>query len=390
MLVRNDFQADARTSLCLKFAQFTLSQQHQPHGNELMLVWWGVLLTNLLVAYSVAWSSDAPPASSSHDTLTRWKKLQYTQRHMGVDVSLTLYAVDASGANEAAERALARIAALDAIFSNYRDDSEATHLAHHAGHWQSISPEMYQVLQWTRELSEKSQGAFDVTIGPLTKLWRRARRQHHFPDPQQLEAARRLVNYRLIELSGSGRAEARLLRSGMQLDFGGIVKGYAADEALLVLKQHGFPHGLVAVAGDLALGDAPPGSSGWTVGVHVFSDERQEPDERLLLQKTAVSTSGDAYQFLEHEGIRYSHIIDPRTGRGTTHICRVTVIAPTGWLADALATAISVLGPEEGSKLLKEYPQTAASITYRDNQGKLHRVVSPHWPGSHRLSPAAN
>ena len=131
---------------------------------------------------------------------------------------------------------------------------------------------------------------------------------------------------------------------GMQLDLGGIAKGYAADEALATLRARGIKSALVAVGGDIAIGDAPPGQQGWRIGLEPVGGE-------LLLHNAAVSTSGDTEQFREIGGVRYSHIIDPKTGRGITSRIAVTVVARRGLEADPIATAISVLGEERGRAL---------------------------------------
>jgi thiamine biosynthesis lipoprotein len=292
---------------------------------------------------------------------------EYTERHMGVDVTLTLYAATDTAANDAAALAFARISALNRIFSDYDPESEAMRLCRDAQPGQAVpvSSELFTVLKASQELSVRSDGAFDVTIGPVVKLWRRARRQKELPDPQLLSEARQLVDFRQISLDAP-KQTVRLSRSGLQLDFGGIAKGYAAQEALKTLQAGGISRALVAIAGDIAAGDPPPDQSGWKIGLAAFDQSAGHPKQWLRLANAAVSTSGDAFQFVEIAGTRYSHIVDPKTGLGLTRRSSVTVIAPNGLTADGVDTAATLLGPERGLKLIAETPGAAGLVTTLD------------------------
>ena len=148
----------------------------------------------------------------------------------------------------------------------------------------------------------------------------------------------------------------------MQLDLGGIAKGYAADAGLAVLKSHGVTRALVAASGDIAAGDPPPGQRGWRVGIGALEGTDNRLAKTILLQNGAVSTSGDAEQFVEIEGRRYSHIVDPRTGIGLTERLQVTVIAQRASDTDRFATAVSVLGVKRGLYLVEAQPGMAAVI----------------------------
>lgn len=262
---------------------------------------------------------------------------------MGTLVRITIYAKDDS----AIQFAFARIAELDRELSDYRIDSELNIVCRTAhDHPVRVSKDLYRVLEAAQKLAERSEGAFDVTIGPVTHLWR----QGKLADRETLAR----VGWRNLVLS---RGSVYLKIPGMQLDLGGIAKGFAADEALAVLKARGVTRALVAVSGDIAMGDAPPGKKGWTI--------RIEPGGReLVLKNAAVSTSGDTEQFLETGGVRYSHIIDPKTGLGLTTRIAVTVIARRGLDADPLATSLSVLGEMRGRAILeRDYPGATAFFT---------------------------
>jgi thiamine biosynthesis lipoprotein len=202
------------------------------------------------------------------------------------------------------------------------------------------------------------------------------------PSAERLAEAKRVVGYRNLELkpNADGKSgKVRVLKEKMQLDLGGIAKGYAADEALAALRKAGIQHAMVAASGDMAFGEPPPGESGWRIGIAPLSAESQEPSVYLRLARCGVSTSGDAFQHVEIDGKRYSHIVDPRTGIGLTQQSSVTVVAQDGITADSLATAISVTAAsEKGEKgvvvLLNKYAG-AEMMLVRNNGGKI--VVTP-------------
>jgi thiamine biosynthesis lipoprotein len=156
----------------------------------------------------------------------------------------------------------------------------------------------------------------------------------------------------------------------MHLDLGGIAKGYAVDEALKVLREHGLNRSLVAGGGDMAVGDPPPGEKGWLVRLSAPTPEDLgEHDAALWLSNEAIATSGDLFQFIEIDGTRYSHIVDPRTGVGLTNQSLVTVVSGDGITADSLATTISVLGPERGLKFLRQIANAEAMVSWKaDNE----------------------
>lgn len=282
------------------------------------------------------------------------KRYEYSERHLGVDVKLTLYAEWESVANAAAAAAWRRIEALNLVLSDYDENSEAMRLCRNAqpGQPVMVSEDLWNALQASHQFSEQTQGAFDVTVGPLTKLWRRARRKSELPASGLIAEARKSVGYKLITYHADSRS-VELARTGMQLDFGGIGKGFIAQQAFETLKSHSGPVALVAIAGDIVAGDPPPGAAGWKVGIAPLERPDGPPSRYLLLKNCSVSTSGDAFQFVEIGGVRYSHIIDPATGIGMTRRSSVTVVAATGAAADGLSTAACLLGPERGLELIE-------------------------------------
>jgi thiamine biosynthesis lipoprotein len=317
---------------------------------------------------------DAPgPASTRYE---------FAAAHMGTTARLLVYAPGPPQAEAAALAAFARIGELDARLSDYRADSEVSRLGDQAGgRPETVSPELLAVLARGQDVAERSQGAFDVTVGPLSRLWRRARRIAELPPAEDLQAALALVGHDALTLD-TAIGSARLERPGMRLDLGGIAKGYAADEALRVLRVHGLERALVTLGGEVVAGSPPPGRDGWTVAV-VTPGAAQAP---LSLRDAAVSTSGDAEQWVEIEGRRYSHVFDPRTGRALEGRRSVTVVAREGILADALATALSVLGPERGRAVVESYSGTAALWV----EGGEVEVASAGWSALPRVVEAAH
>lgn len=275
---------------------------------------------------------------------------------MGTAVRLVIYAPDRSAADAGAAAAFATVARLDSLFSDYRNDSEIAGLAAAAGTPSAarpVSPELGAVLDTALVWAERTGGAFDVTVGPLTRLWRWAIRRGEWPDSARLAEARAAAGIDgLVRDREAGTAALR--RPGMSLDLGGIAKGFAAAAVLDTLRARGLTAVLVDAGGDLALGAAPPGEEGWRI---------EFPDGSVRrLSGVGVATSGDRYQALERDGVRYSHIVDPRTGVGVPHAPTVAVVAPSATTADVLASALSVLEAAEGRRLVAGLDGVEAEI----------------------------
>lgn len=304
-------------------------------------------------------------------------RFEYSQVAMGVRARIVLYATDEPAAQSAARAAYDRIAALEDIMSDYRPTSELSRLSAKAGGPAvKISPEMLFILGKSQDLSRRSDGAFDVTVGPVVKLWRKARKSGIMPSKDELAAALRLVGWRKLRIDAKA-GTVKLDTPGMQLDLGGIAKGYACDEAIRVLKQRGIASALVEMGGDIVVSSAPPGKKGWRIEIanatvdcrgEAFADKPVAVAGSACecfaptLSNAAVSSSGDTEQYVEIGGRRYSHIVDPRTGLGLTDRIAVTVIAPNGVTSDGLSTAISVLGAKRGITLAHTYPRVSVYI----------------------------
>lgn len=290
------------------------------------------------------------------------ERREFVEPHMGTLFRLVVYSQ--APADSAARAAFDRIAELDRTFSDYNEASELSRLCRQpAGTPLPVSADLFAILQISQDLAAKTHGAFDVTLGPLTRLWRESRRARALPTADALASARRAAGFAHLHLDPA-RQTATLLRPGMALDLGGIAKGYAADAALNRLTQLGFPAAMVSASGDLALGDPPPGKRGWTIELAPFGDATAARTT-LVLVHAAVSTSGDAEQFVEIGGVRFSHIIDPITGLGLTQSVAVTVVARRATVADALATACSVLDPVAAQRLTDTSPEPVRLIVHR-------------------------
>lgn len=276
-------------------------------------------------------------------------RYEFSLQRMGTIFEIVLYAPNQNAASLAATAAFDRIEQLEQIMSSFREDSELRRLCLEAV-WKPrpVSRELYFVLDSSLRISGLTGGAFDVTVGPLVALWREARRAKRLPDPQLLAKAKGAVGHENIELDPAART-VLLKREDMKLDLGGIGKGFAADEALKLLNSRGIRSALVHGGGSIALGDAPPGASGWKIAVH---DPDSEPSQYcyLMLHNLGVGTSGDAYQHLDLNGKRYSHVINPADGMGISDAVSTTVIAPDGITADALALALSIMPVSDALK----------------------------------------
>ncbi len=290
------------------------------------------------------------------------QQYQYTQLHLGVQVRILVFAEKETVAQEAARSAFQRIATLEDIFSNYRPTSELSHLVTTSYNKSSkVTKELFMVLRESIGFSKETAGAFDVTVGPFTDLWRKSRQQGRLPSPDTLAVLQNRVGWPLIVLNEE--EQSILLKApGMQIDMGGIAKGYILDEALQSLRQSGIQSALIEAGGDIVVGDPPPGKTGWTIEVPDAPADAPIVQKAASLKNAAIATSGDTEQFVEIDGTRYAHIIDPRTGLGTTTRRKATVIAPNGITADRFATALTVMDRTAASALLSNHPEVQAFV----------------------------
>lgn len=298
------------------------------------------------------------PAGQEQETAA--SRYEYTEVHMGTRVRLVLHASGRLVADSAAREAYDRVARLEDIFSDYRPQSELSRIGRGAGEWVVVSSEMLHVIGLALRVADVTAGSFDPTIKPLVTLWREARDSGVMPPVERVDSARALAGWRKVRLD-TARNAVLLPLAGMQLDLGGIAKGYILGEALEVLRERGVSSALVEAGGDLVVGDAPPGSRGWRV--EVPGATQQFTSRSALLLNEAMATSGSSAQFVEIEGVRRSHVLDPRTGLGVTHELTAHVIHADAALADALATALSVMGKEGVEIVRRRFPGVVIEIS---------------------------
>jgi thiamine biosynthesis lipoprotein len=301
------------------------------------------------------------------------RRFEFSLARMGTTFNIVLYHTEEEAASKAAVAAFNRVERLETIFSDFRDDSENRRLCRlGAGMPRAVSPELFFVLESSLRFSQLSGGAFNVTIGPVVQVWREARRAGKVPDPGRLAEAKKSTGVEKVILDAEQRT-VHLLWPNMRLDFGGIAKGYAADEALRVLKSRGIRMALVDAGGDISIGSAPPGQAGWRIEVKNGLEARGERVS-LVLHDRGVATSGDSFQFLESGGARYSHIVDPASAVALRNSPGVTVVARDGITADALATALSVTPADQGMSIVESVDGASAAIVTRGETGAKWQV----------------
>lgn len=336
----------------------------------------------VLVASVHGSTSAASHTASRTGARTAPSRIEMTEPQMGTQMRLVVYADDEARARMAMRAAFDRVADLNGTLSDYQPTSELMRLCARAGQGPiAISPDLFHILDVAQTLARRTNGAFDVTSGPLTHLWRRARRFSEVPATSRVTEALALSGFRHLHLDASRRT-ATLDTPGMTLDLGGLAKGYAADEAISVLESHGLTRALAALGGDVVVSAPPPDRDGWTIDVASLDVPGAPHPSPVVLRDAAISTAGDAEQWLTADGIRYSHILDPRTGWPMTIRSSTTVIARRGLDADRLDTAIAVLGPDEGLPLAEETPGAAVLSVRQERDGRITIHQSSRWPGA--------
>jgi len=294
---------------------------------------------------------------------------------MGTYMMATVYAPDEESGRRAIAAAFARVEEIEAATSHYRETSDISKLiAAAGGPPMPVSRDLWAVLRRSAEVSAETDGAFDPTIGPLMALWKKTWRKGKAPSEAETAAAKALVDWRAVRLAPDA-PQAQLLKKGMSLDLGGIGKGYAVDQALAVLRERRIPAALVDMGGNVAAYGAPPERPAWLVGIRDPSRPGKILPKPLKLLNQGVATSGDYEQFGTVAGRRYSHILDPRTGKPLEGMTSVTVVAKDGTTADGYSTALSVLGPEKALAFAEKRPGVEVMIVY-ERDGATHTARS--------------
>ena len=307
-------------------------------------------MSNHLPAFFAVLSLLFYPAVLSASELLTTERYEHEEVHLGTLVRIILYAHSQEVAEKAVKEAFASFVTVNEMMNTYDSDSELSKL--NRSQCAYVSKEIFTVLKAAKHYSTLSDGAFDVTAAPMVRLWRRSSRLRELPSEQLIAQAKELVGNHLWELEEQTQT-IRLLKPGMRLDLGGIAKGYAIDRAFEIIQTHGITSLLVDAGGDFRVGLPPPNTEGWRIA---------KDNKIYFMKETAMATSGGRFQFVEIDGTRYAHIVDPKTGLGITGLHTVYVTAPTAMEADALATAVSVLGKEKGKKLISTLPKVSVEI----------------------------
>ena len=296
----------------------------------------------------------------------------YSMQKMGSPFNLVIYAGAKQIADSAAYQSFKLIDSINLICSDYDSSAELFKLRYAAvGKPIKVSSILMELLCTARQAYKDSYGSFDITVGPLSRLWRSARKSQQFPAVTAINKALKSVGFYKVQLDSSAQT-ITFSQPNMLLDMGGIAKGYAADKVLALLQSFGITNALVDAGGDMVAFGMPSQKKGWRVGVNIPGQQETLWKRKLILSNKAVATSGDAFQYMLHEGKMYAHIIDARTGYGVTFQRNVTVVSPSATTADWLATACSILTLDQVKILAKKY-KSEVLITTLQNR-KIHKV----------------
>jgi thiamine biosynthesis lipoprotein len=308
---------------------------------------------------------------------------KYFQTHaaMGTEYTIELYAKDVIAADHAMQEAFDEIDRVDDLLSNYKPASELSRINREATVGPvTTDPETFEFLQRSMDWSRASDGAFDITVGPLLRLWGFFFHNGHVPDETSLAAQREVIGWQHVRLDAATRSIAFADHRAMELDPGSIGKGFAVDRVVRLLRQQGAIAALISAGGSTvyALG-APPGASGWPV---IVRDPRNGGKlETLLLKDTSLSTGACTEKYFIQDEHRYCHIFNPKTGRPMEDVLQSSVIDPSATDSDALSTVAFVIEPEAAKKLLAGRTQTQVLVFRARVSGAKDDCMSLHWQG---------
>ena len=283
-----------------------------------------------------------------------------TQMHMGTLVTITTVAPSQEIAQASIEAGFREIKRLEQLFSTWIPTSELSQVNAAAGREPVVvGPETLELVSRSLEMARLTEGGFNIAVGPAVEAWSVTERER-IPTREELQSLRLLVDWTMINIDSQART-IFLPKPGMRIDVGGIGKGYAADRAVDVMRKMGAKGGVVALSGDIKTFGDLPGMQGFPVGIR---HPRQEGAliATVDLKNEAISTAGDYERYFEREGVRYHHILDPKSLQPARQCQSVTVIAAEGTVADGLDTGIFVLGPEKGMALVEQLPDVEAII----------------------------
>ena len=312
-------------------------------------------------------------------------RYQGARRCMGVTWTVTVFTETLTEAETVITAALNEVTRLEKVLSDYQPNSELCQLSALAPTKvpKQVSKDLWEVLVQAVAWRDRSRGAFDPTVGVVTDLWRKARQTGHMPSAKELKGVMRSAGPEALRLDDAQRVS--LLEPNMRLDLGGIGMGFTIDKALQVVKKNGVSTAMIDASGDIGVIGKPPHSEGWRIEIDALGQKSNKNDRpfqkrfAIMLEDASVTTSGDAFQAVEIGGTRYSHIVDPRTGLGVIGSTGVTVIASDATTADAVATTLSVLGPDVGCQFVDKIEGCAARFIWEED-GQFRVRTTAEWP----------
>jgi len=313
-----------------------------------------------------------------NDNLSASKPYKETQFLMDTVVEITAYGPEAEAGVKAA---FAEFQRLHAITNNFDENSQISRINQMAGKNKvTVDTDLVYIIKLSQDVAVKLDDSFDITVGPLSALWGIGHKGDFIPNQAEIEKVLPLVNYRLVEVDSAANT-VYLPKVGMMLDLGGIAKGYATDKAIEVLKAKGITSALVNAGGDVrVIGNKPDGMP-WRIGIQDPRNTDGISAKLALTEWDTMETSGDYQRFIMKDGIRYSHILNPRTGWQPREVASVTMVTNSSTYGDILSKPIFVLGVEKGLALLKQFPGNEAVIVTMD--GKI--IITPGLEGKIEL-----
>ncbi|MGZ3765210.1 MAG: FAD:protein FMN transferase [Mucilaginibacter sp.] len=291
-------------------------------------------------------------------------------RLMGNRFEISVVDYDADAADEHIDSAIEEIRRIEKLLTTFSDDSQTNKINHNAGlRAVRVDEEVFNLIARSLKISDLTQGAFDITYGSIDKsLWNFDVNMTSLPDAETARKAVSLINYRNVILDES-KCTVFLKEKGMRIGFGGIGKGYAADKAKQLLQARGVRSGIVNAAGDLTTWGTQPNGDAWTIAI-ADPDHSVTPFSTLKISNMAIATSGNYEKYATINGRKYSHTIDPKTGLPVSGIKSVSIISPSGELADAMATPVMVMGVKVGLDLINQLKHIACIII--DDNSQIH------------------
>ena len=331
---------------------------------------------------AAAWIAAILAAAIALPAHAEWHK-RVDDGIMGTRIIVELWSEQPAAGEQAIDAVLAEMRHIDADMSTYKPDSEVSRVnAGAARHPVKISAELFGLLETALEYSRITNGAFDITYASVGFMY--DFRARHRPDEQQIAAALPAVNYHHVLLDRATRS-VRFTQPGVRIDLGGIAKGYSVDRGIEILQRLGIRHALVSAGGDSRIIGDRFGKP-WIVGIR-HPDRKDEVIARIPLVDTAISTSGDYERYFDENGVRYHHIIDPRTGHSASAVRSATVLAPTATRTDGLSKTAFVLGADAALKIYAKLGDVEAILVRPDGKVLYSQGLEPAQPGAAAPAP---